>query len=389
MLTVDELWALMARAVSRLPSVEVSLEGALGRTLDEEILADSDVPAFDRSAMDGYLLSEGAPAGRYRIIGEIQPGVSALPVPGPGEALRIFTGSAVCGGGIVMLEDTQVEDSVVVTTVSASDRYVRRRASQARQGEVLLSPGTVLTPGALALAAALGKSHMKASPEVRVVHVVTGSEIVPVSETPGPGSVRDSNSILIEALLARAGARRVGHHHISEDVADGMKALGSADAEIFLISGGASVGQYDGTSEILTRSGFSIHSDKVKSRPGKPLIFATRGRQVAFGLPGNPLSHFVCFHLFVARAIKLLSGLVPPGLTTVSVDGDPLPLDSRETWWPARVYVRQARLYARPLAWRDSSDVTGLPHANALLRISSQKGNGLVEALVFDNVAHE
>lgn len=386
MLTVDELWTLIDCKVSALPIVDVPLDQALGRRLGEDILADEDMPAFTRSAIDGYLLPSDAPPGRYRIVGEIKPGAPASPSPAAGEALKIFTGSALSEGGLVMIEDSLVDGDAVVTSVPASDKHVRRRASQASRGDRLLPAGTVVTPGTLALAATVGQVRLKASPQVRVAHLVTGSEIVPASEKPGPGFIRDSNSILIASLLAQSGARRVSHALVSEEVAQGVNTLQSVDADLFLISGGASVGEHDGTTEILHRLGFTIHSEKVKSRPGKPLIFATRESQIAFGLPGNPLSHFVCFHLFVRRVIDLLSGFVPAGLSMVRVEGDPLPADPRETWWPAQVHTRGFELCARPLRWKDSSDLTGLPSANALLRISSQGGNGLVPALIFDKV---
>ena len=145
---------------------------------------------------------------------------------------------------------------------------------------------------------------------------------MPADSEPRSGFIRDSNSPLIAGLLAEAGARRTFHRHVSESVDEAIAALENVDVDLLLISGGASVGAYDGTMQILTRLGFVVHSSKVSSRPGKPLIFATRDACVAFGLPGNPLSHFVCFHLFVRRAIDAMAGRSPQRTMLVRLAGE-------------------------------------------------------------------
>lgn len=386
--TVDDVWALIDREVKALPPQRVPLDRAPGRTLGEEIVADADLPAFSRSSIDGFALAEDAPAGSHRIVGEVKPGSPPAAAPKAGEALKIYTGSALpeSGVGLVMVEDAALEGNTLTTRCPASTQLIRVRASQMEKGEILLPAGMEILPAAVALLATVGASAPLVSPRPRAAHLVTGSEIVPVESTPAAGQIRDSNSSLILALLAEAGAERCGHFHATESVEESVAALSQTDADIFLISGGASVGAYDGTGEILRRLGFTIHSAKVKSRPGKPLIFATRGAQVAFGLPGNPLAHFVCFHLFVRRVIDLMAGKAPQQRVLVAIDGPPPPPDPRETWWPAMVRADQGQLVALPLPWVDSSDLSGISLANALLRVSSEPRNGLVEALLFGSL---
>ena len=388
MLTVDEVWALIDREVSVLPAESVPLESALGRRLAEDVSADTDIPAFSRSAIDGFALASDSQPGRFRIVGEVRPGMPASPPPRSGEALKIFTGSALPESGValVMLEDTVTEGDEVVVSVAGTTRLVRSRASQSRAGDVLLSAGASMGPGAMALLASVGQARPLVSPVITTTHFSSGSELVPVSETPGAGCIRDSNSPLVAALLAEAGAELLHHARGSESVDEAVSVLEPLKADLLLISGGASVGAYDGTGEILRRLGFVIHCARVKSRPGKPLIFATRGAQIAFGLPGNPLSHFVCFHLFVRRAIDRLSGFTPRKFLSVRLSGTPPAPDPRETWWPARVRGEAGNLVAVALPWRDSSDLTGLPEANALLRIGSAGINGLVDALLFGSL---
>jgi molybdopterin molybdotransferase len=251
---------------------------------------------------------------------------------------------------------------------------------------VLLDVGAVINPGAVALLASVGATRPLVSTPPRIMHLVTGSELVAADSEPPPGFIRDSNSPLVAALLSEADAGPLSQRRVSENVAEAMKALDGVDADLLLISGGASVGAHDGTEEILKRQGFVIHCSKVRSRPGKPLIFATRGGRVAFGLPGNPLSHFVCFHLFVQRALDAMSGRSRQQMIRVRIAGQRPQPDPRETWWPGRIRTEEGALIAMLLPWRDSSDLTGLAPANALLRIGTSATNELVEALLFGSL---
>ncbi len=386
MLSVDEVWSLIDRESQPLPPVRMPLDSSLGRRLAEAIVADADMPAFCRSAIDGYALPEGSEAGWFRIVSEVRPGMPPFAPPTAGEAVKIFTGSALpeAGIGLVMVEDTVAEAGKVMVRVAATRRHVRLKGSHARQGDVLLPAGDVVNAGAVALLASVGAVEPLVSPEARVAHLVTGSELLSEDSKPPPGFIRDSNSPLVAALLAEVGAKRIFHSHVSESVEDAVTALKDLDADLLLISGGASVGAYDGTTEILGRLGFAVHCSKVRSRPGKPLIFATRGACAAFGLPGNPLSHFVCFHLFVRRAIDVITGHPPRQTILVCIKGERPQPDPRETWWPARIRASEGQLVAEAIPWKDSSDLTGLAPANALLRIpATSSTNGLAEALVF------
>lgn len=389
MLSVDDLWRLIDQTVPALPAQMVSLSEAHGRRLAEAVTTDEDLPAFTRSAIDGFLVSADARPGLFRIVGEIKPGVAALSTPTKDDAIRICTGSALPSGGIglVMVEDTEPgEGGSVVIKVAPSRAHIREQGSQMKAGQIVIESGVTLGAGAIALLASIGKTRVLVSPKIRVAHLVTGSEIVPADRVPGPGCVRDANTPLVAALLQETGAERVFSGHSNEEVDSSVACLADVDADVILISGGASVGTFDGTADVLRRLGFTIHSERVKSRPGKPLIFATRNSQVAFGLPGNPLSHFVCFHLFVQRALARLAGSSGPSIASAELARTSPPPDNRETWWPAHVSVADSRLLASPLPWRDSSDLSGLPSANALLRVHPSGANKLVEALIFGKV---
>lgn len=378
MLTVDEVWHLLDRLVTKPVTTErIPLELALGRVLREPIVAECDQPAFDRSAFDGYVARLDQPVGETRVIGMIAPG---LPPPERplerGSVWRILTGAAVPPGdyGIVMQEDTApVESGVIRLNATADSAAIRRRGSQCLVGDELLKSHSRITPGRLSLLASAGNANPLVSRRVKIAHIATGAELVAPNETPGQGQIRDSNSALIAGLVNAHGSgmirqQRVGDTHAA--LREAMNAALANDPDLLLIGGGASVGDHDHTASALREAGFTIHCEKVASRPGKPFITASRGKTLACGLPGNPLAHHVCFQIFVRRLLDRLAGLPPPVLVQATLDGMlPRKADDRETWWPAVVTSRGDRTFVTPLPWRDSSDLTVLASGNALLRV--------------------
>lgn len=374
MLTVAEVWGKLDGLLTPLPAERVALEDARGRVLREAITAPEDQPAFDRAAIDGYVVALTTPPGAtLQVAGEISMGVPAPAAPAAGEALKLFTGSAVPAGelGLVMWEDVErAEDGASITLRAApSAGWIRRRGSQARAGDKLLAEGARLGVGALALLASVGQVTPLVSRRARVAHLVTGGELIAPEAPAQAGRIRDSNSTLIAALLAEAGAERVGHARAGEgyaETADAFAALLAEGPDVVLVSGGSSGGDHDHVRRLFAENGFAPLVDQVASRPGKPLLISTRGAQVAIGLPGNPLSHFVCFHLFVARVLARLAGAkTAPLLRLPLAPGAALRVNPRETWWPAE---RTESGYA-PLPWADSSDLTGLARTHALVRV--------------------
>ena len=365
MKTVDEVWDLLRREVSLREAVPVDLADAVGSVLREEVRAPEDQPAFDRSAVDGFVVRSGEAAEAMRVVGEIRAGDGGVCVLMPGEAWRILTGAAVPDGGeVVMLEDAVEEEGVVRFNKRGRD-HVRRRGEDARAGDVLVTEGTFLSAGAVGVLASVGCVQPRVTRALDVLHVATGNEIVAAEVRPGAGQVRDSNSPLV-AAWGRERGMRIRHKRVGEEVEALRRAI-EGHRDLLLVSGGASVGGHDCTGEVFDAAGFEILVTKVAVRPGKPLIVARRGEEWAFGLPGNPLSHFVCLQVFVDAAVAVMRGGVAQpvlrrGVMMEAVKGNP-----RETWWPA-VEEREG---LRPLRWVSSGDVTALAAADVLVRVAT------------------
>jgi molybdopterin molybdotransferase len=378
MISLEAARALIAQSILPLPIVRLPLAAALGHVLREETLTSEDLPAFDRSAMDGYAVNAEDRSERFRVVAEIQPGSSGTVSLGVGECARIFTGAAIPAGAtqVIMQEDAKREGDLMSPTRRTAATNIRWRGEDARAGSVLLRAGTRLGAAELALLAQLGVTEPGVSPAVRALHFTTGNELVDPATQPGPGQMRDTNSILIAALLADRGAEVVARQRFGDSLdalAGAIEANAASSWDLLLISGGASVGDYDFGARALERVGFAIHFRQLDLRPGKPLIFATRGAQAAFVIPGNPVSHFVTFHTAIARAIECLEAAPESWLLAKVPLASALPEkpNARETWWPARVALEVGNFTATPLAWQSSGDLCGLASANALIGIPS------------------
>lgn len=375
--SLDEALAdIRARGVP-LPPERVPLTNALGRVLRETVCAPEDLPPFDRSAVDGYAIRRDDTANEFRVVDNLRAGDWRPRELQVGEAVRIATGAALPGPGlqVVMQEDTQREgDGVRLLRRSSQALHIRFRGEDVSRGRPLVPTGTRLNPGALAVLASVGHIEPLVSPRLRVLHLATGDEVIPPDQKPGPGQIRDSNSILVRSLLC-GWPCEVESRRLPEDLESAWRQLDegcAARADVLLVSGGASVGEHDHTRALLERLGFEIVFSQIAVRPGKPTLFGMNAGRVAFGLPGNPLAHFVAFHLEVATALaRLLGAAETPQFRRGHLAAD-LHDDkpcSRETLWPARLEWLGAAPRLRPLVWRSSGDPTCLAEVSALLRV--------------------
>jgi molybdopterin molybdotransferase len=390
MLSLDDARRLLAESLHLLPAEHVELARAHGRFLRAPVATPEDLPPFDRSAFDGYALLSRREAAVYAVAYEVAAGGVPNGPLAAAECARIFTGAPLPPGAdaVAMQEHCERTEEGVRIPALRSGEGVRRQGEDARAGSVLVPPGARLGAVELSLLAQVGHTRPLVAPRPRVFHVRTGAEIVPPEAEPGAGQIRDSNSTLLAALIADAGAELKCRATCGDELESLVAACGEGDDwDLLLISGGASVGDYDFGRAALVELGFSVRFAGLNLRPGKPLIFATRGRQVAFVIPGNPLSHLVCWHVIIRAALDfLMHGMSRMELQEVVVQGEALKGNPRETWWPARVSISGGKAQAEPLRWQSSGDMTGVAGINALLRVPANAAvispGDLVEALL-------
>ncbi|MHB1308028.1 MAG: molybdopterin molybdotransferase MoeA [Limisphaerales bacterium] len=374
--SADDVLALVEQLCRPLDAERVALAEAARRVLREPVAAPEDQPSFDRSSVDGFAVRQADPASSLRIVDEIRAGDWKPGVLQPGEAVRIATGGALPGEGlrVVMKEDAQVAADQLTVLRHDDERHIRFRGEDARAGQVLVEAGTVLSPGALTLLASAGCARPLVTKLPRVRHLSTGNEIVAPEQMPARGQIRDSNSTLVRAFLGQWGVIPE-QHRVAEDAELIQSAIGHQPSaiDLLLISGGASVGEHDFTRRLLEEAAFTIHICKTTARPGKPLIVAQRGNTLAFGLPGNPLAHFVCLNLYVRAALEAFTGqsartAFAPGVLAADLAADG---STRETFWPARWLLQDGSVMLTPLRWSSSGDLTALATANALIRVTA------------------
>jgi molybdopterin molybdotransferase len=370
-----EVLAVLRKLCLPLDAERVALVDAGGRILREAACAREDQPPFDRASVDGYAVRLDDESEEFHIVDEIRAGDWKPRTLQPGEAVRVATGGALpCHGvQVVMKEDVQVEEGRLAIIQGDHERNIRFQGEDARAGQELVSAGSLLEPGGLSLLASLGHARPLVTRLPRVFHVATGNEIVSPEKTPGRGQIRDSNSTLVRSFLGQWGIIpeqcRAGEDEEMIRTAIGQPPV---DIDLLLISGGASVGEHDFTRGLLERAGFTILVNKTTARPGKPLIVAGRGKTLAFGLPGNPLAHFVCLNLYVRAALEAWSGQNQGLQFHAGILAEDLRTggNSRETFWPGRCQLRGGAAAITPLRWASSGDLTALATANALIRVA-------------------
>jgi molybdopterin molybdotransferase len=379
MISLQEARRIITESLSPLPAKELPLAEALGSVLAAPVLADAWYPSGDRATMDGYVVRSGQEPGEFTVTGEIQAGAIPDRVLGLGEAMRIFTGALVPeGGGLVIPQEmAERNGETVKIPIFPELRFIRTKGSEAQPGGIILPTGARLGPAELAMLAQVGAVAPSVIGRPVVRHIATGGEIVPPEETPPEGKIRDTNTSLLHALLGNQGVQSISSSRCADDPA-ALVDLCAEPCDLLLISGGASVGDYDFGAEALRRLGFTIHFDKVNLRPGKPLTFATKGSQAAFVIPGNPVSHFVCFHVAIRLAVELMSGIAPSwSFLDLDLHGEAiLKPDPRETFWPARAEALSGSLVVSPLRWSTSGDTFSLAGTNALVQVNESSPSG-------------
>ncbi len=318
MLTYSQAVEKIFATVLPLPPVECALDEALGKVIAERAVARWDLPSCDNSAMDGYAFSWGeeTTGDRLKVRGVIYAGDSHQDKVERGEAVRIMTGAPLppCCDTVIPLEDVREEGKfILLTRATARGEHVRLRGEEVVSGESLVEAGTVLHAGDIGLLAAAGIDRVKIHPMPRVAILSTGNELVNLGDPPQPGEIVNSNLHLLQARLKEIGCETLPLDIARDDRDDLARRIKEGlNADLLITTGGVSIGDRDHVQEVLDQLGFKLGFWKVAIKPGKPVLFGQIGRQIIFGLPGNPAAAAATFELFVRPALGRLSGHPAP-----------------------------------------------------------------------------
>jgi molybdopterin molybdotransferase len=379
LMPVAEALARVLADAEPLAAEAVPLAQAHGRVLAADVAALRTQPPADVSAMDGYAVRSAdvakAPA-KLRLVGEVAAGHPFRGAVGPGEAARIFTGGVLPPGTdtIVIQENTVREgDAVVITAASGKGKHVRVEGLDFKRGAVLLTKGRRLSDRDLALAAAMNHPTVPVHRCPKVALLATGDELVMPGGTPGFGQIVYSNGYATLALARREGCEVIDLGIVPDRLAEtaaGVRRARELGADILVTSGGASVGDYDLVREALAAEGLALSFWKVALRPGRPMMHGRLGPMHVLGLPGNPVSAYVCAVLFLLPLIRQLAGRsdVTPAPETARLGRDLPANDERADYLRAVLTTGSDGIpVATPASVQDSSMLMPLARADCLL----------------------
>jgi molybdopterin molybdotransferase len=354
----------------------IALSSADGRVLAKPVSADRDYPPFDKALMDGFAVRAADGDGVRKCIGEIAAGAPAVGrALKAGECFAIMTGAPMPAGSdaVIPVEWTR-RDGNGVTTSKAPwvGHALLKRAAENKAGDPLLEAGVTLGPAQLSVCAQVGAALVDVFARPRVGIVSSGNEVVAFDTIAVGTQIRNSNSILLTSLVRRFGAQVEHLGHVADDPAAIAEVLQTPNLDAILITGGMSMGEYDYTPKVLRNLGYELAITKLKMKPGKPFVFARKANApFVFGLPGNPVSAFVCTVRLVSRLLCRFGGGCPdPQWETANLT-DALPANGpREFYLPVHLDSGQVT----PLRWGGSADIVTLAQANGLLVRMADQG---------------
>jgi molybdopterin molybdotransferase len=379
LLSVSDALARVLDGAEPLPAENAALTDAHGRVLAADVVALRTQPPEDLSAMDGYAVQaanvENVPV-TLRLVGEVAAGRPFAGKVGDGEAARIFTGGVIPPGAdtIVIQENTKRDgDTVIVSAASPRGKHIRRAGLDFKEGAVLLAKGRRLTDRDLMLAAAMNHPKVAVHRRPKVAVLGTGDELVPPGTTPGPGEIVYSNGYALMALARAEGAEVIDLGIVPDQIEATVSAIRRArqsGADVLVTSGGASVGDYDLVQKGLAAEGLELSFWRVALRPGRPMMHGRLGAMQVLGLPGNPVSAFVCAMLFLVPLIRLLAGRpdVRSETESATLATDLPENDERADYLRATLAPGPAgTLIATPVPVQDSSMMAALAKADCLV----------------------
>ncbi|MBW3657616.1 MAG: molybdopterin molybdotransferase MoeA [Actinobacteria bacterium] len=382
-MSVDRWRELILGDLPALDAIELRIQDTLGLVLAAPVESAESVPSFANSAMDGYAVrvddvadaSVDTPV-ELTVAGEVRAGAGQLPTVTPGTAVAIMTGAPLPAGAeaVVPVESTSAGERgrIRIHRAARQGDHVRRVGEDVSPGQRLLPAGHRIRPADIGLLAAIGQSRVLVRPAPRVVILSTGDELVPLEKRPEPGRIRDANGPMLGALVRQAGAVPYSAGIVADDLKAMLYAFDSnlGHADLLIATGGVSAGAYDHVQEVIGKLG-KVRAEKVAVKPGMPQVYGRIGDTPVFGLPGNPVSAFVSFELFVRPAIRALQGrsdVARPQVRAVLTEDVSAPPHKR-TFLRVRLKREAGRWTASPGSAQGSHVLTSLVRADGLADI--------------------
>jgi molybdopterin molybdotransferase len=378
LMPVADAYAAVLKDTAALPEETVALTEAYHRTLARDIAALRTQPPEAMSAMDGYAVraADAVAGARLTVIGEVAAGRPFSDTVGAGQAARIFTGGVVPGGAdaVVIQEDTTRDgDHVVINESIVAGKNIRPAGIDFREGDVLLARGTLLSDRAVALAAGMNHPRLPVHRRPRVGILATGDELVAPGSVLRPGQIISSNAFALVALAQSEGAEAIDLG-VARDTLDsttsGIRRARDLGVDVLVTTGGASVGDHDLVQVALKAEGVEMAFWRIALRPGKPMMHGRLGALRVLGLPGNPVSSYICGYLFLVPLIRALSGRtqVDHAFEHGVLGGDLPANDMRQDYLRARLSPGANGLpVATSVGMQDSSLAANLAAADALI----------------------
>ncbi|MEP6815140.1 MAG: gephyrin-like molybdotransferase Glp [Marmoricola sp.] len=385
---VDQHLKRILDAIDPLPPYDQPLLEAMGLPIAEDVSADGPLPSFDNSGMDGYavVFRDVAEASKQRpvhlpVVGEIAAGASNIMAMSPGTAVRIMTGAPIPQGCTAVVPVEWTDGGTVKVLIDQSPeegQHIRRAGEDVLTGDRLLTTGDLIGPRQIGLLASVGRGRIAARPRPRVVVISTGDELREPGEKLGPDSIYDGNSFMLAAAARAAGAiaYRVG---IVRDDGEGFAAALSDQlvrADVVVTSGGVSKGAYDVVKEVLSQQG-GVQFDEVAMQPGKPQGFGFVGEDHTpiFTLPGNPVSSYVSFEVFVVPALRKMMGrsVLSRPMMRATTTAPLSSMQGKRQYVRAHYEVGKGGAKVTPVGGHGSHLVGDLSNANALVVLSEQQ----------------
>jgi len=371
LLSVEEAERILSAFPVAVKTETRQLQAAQDRILAQDIRSPFAMPEFDKSAMDGfaYIAADRSPA--YRIIETIAAGTPPRLAVTPGHCSRIMTGAMLPAGAdrVVKRECTREENGSMTITAEDRNSNIRKKGEDLHAGQLVLAAGEKLRPAQIALLASLGMADVPTARPPRVGILTTGSELVDPGAPLAPGQIYNSNSFSLAAQLRETGAEAVLLGRVADNARATVEAIASGleKCDVLILSGGVSAGDFDFVPAAMRAAGFALHFEKIAVQPGMPTVFGSRDDKVAFGLPGNPVSTFVIFEIFIKPLLLRLQGHAYRPLVQPAQLASPFHRShgGRTAFVP--VTCREGR--AVLVAYHGSAHLHSLSQANALLRV--------------------